>query len=718
MRAAAALIGSFALLATVGPTKADPSAGQPFETQGVVQETNAVLAAVGQSQQFEENIRYPLESRLVVYAGSQVSDLTVLSIGVALDGTPMVRRQFDAAKSGALLPDKLCRMQIRSAEAGQHQIHVEYIVRHAGDPDNATPTRIDYDGVLLKKSGLSDIEVSLQTSGLFAAPEVKLIQWKQRPLQSSSGWSVFSLFKGSDGGDDASFAPGDSADPLLRNADFLESAGQGIEGAMLLLEYQYENAAQPLAPDFFYSLSDALLSVGDLQGAAAAYRRAGTDKSNTPSIVKIRLRLADAYYKRGDYDQASAQLADAPPRLSKQQSFEWRDLQSRVLLAQRRFSDAGNVLQRLDINADFESYVRYYNLGVALIKDGRTGQGATILDRIGSIASSNESLKALSDKANLVLGVHFLQAQQGATAIPILGRVRLRGPFSNSALLNLGWAWLAPPGTQNEKVQIGDERTVGPPPESSIGGHPSLTDHNLYQRYHLGAFEKAKMGANEDARFKKALAIWAELIDRDQDDLVVQQGLISVAFALNRFGAYQESAKYYDRAVDALEHARLGFEKEKAYLQSDRWIYEVLGSEQLAQSEPGSVLKRLPSDALTLHILDVLAGNQFQNGLWAYREILFLKEALEERERRLRDLNAPMPGANPADIHIDQAELDRLLGRIAALRSELASLQTAQGELLRKMVIADLNDQENLNEKVLASVRHEIAAANDRRALK
>jgi hypothetical protein len=34
------------------------------------------------------------------------------------------------------------------------------------------------------------------------------------------------------------------------------------------------------------------------------------------------------------------------------------------------------------------------------------------------------------------------------------------------------------------------------------------------------------------------------------------------------------------------------------------------------------------------------------------------------------------------------------------------------------MVIADLNDQENLNEKVLASVRHEIAAANDRRALK
>jgi hypothetical protein len=77
-----------------------------------------------------------------------------------------------------------------------------------------------------------------------------------------------------------------------------------------------------------------------------------------------------------------------------------------------------------------------------------------------------------------------------------------------------------------------------------------------------------------------------------------------------------------------------------------------------------------------------------------------------------------MPGANPADIHIDQAELDRLLGRIAALRSELASLQTAQGELLRKMVIADLNDQENLNEKVLASVRHEIAAANDRRALK
>lgn len=102
--------------------------------------------------------------------------------------------------------------------------------------------------------------------------------------------------------------------------------------------------------------------------------------------------------------------------------------------------------------------------------------------------------------------------------------MRSLGRFLNRALLDLGWAWPAPPGTVNDKVEIGDERTVGPPPESSIGGHSALNDSNLYQRYYLGAFEREKVDSKEEVRFKKAIAIWSLLIDRDPDDAAVRGG--------------------------------------------------------------------------------------------------------------------------------------------------------------------------------------------------
>ena len=52
---------------------------------------------------------------------------------------------------------------------------------------------------------------------------------------------------------------------------------------------------------------------------------------------------------------------------------------------------------------------RSFNLGVALVRSGRTEAAAAILDELGDIDPWNEELMALRDKANLALGYAMLQ---------------------------------------------------------------------------------------------------------------------------------------------------------------------------------------------------------------------------------------------------------------------------------------------------------------------
>src|SRR6202012_3383510 len=119
------------------------------------------------------------------------------------------------------------------------------------------------------------------------------------------------------------------------------------------------------------------------------------------------------------------------------------------------YGEAADILTQAD-SGEMTNFMRY-NLGVALINDGRVGQGVNMLDRVGRLTPFDSEALALRDKANLTLGYHFLRTRQGGTAIPIFGRVRTTGPYSNRALLGLGWAYLAPRGDRQGKTEVGDE---------------------------------------------------------------------------------------------------------------------------------------------------------------------------------------------------------------------------------------------------------------------
>src|SRR3569623_1310875 len=189
--------------------------------------------------------------------------------------------------------------------------------------------------------------------------------------------------------------------------------------------------------------------------AEPIYRDIAQTTNDQLMLGRARLRLAEFSYQRGYLDEARNALLKMQEKLPKQLVEQWQDLLSRVLMAQGRYNEAGSVLTNLD-NAGKQSQYTRYNLGVALINDGRAPQGRDLLDRVGRMRVMTLEDLALRDKANLTLGWHFLHIQLGGSAKAIFQRVRSEGPFSNRALLGLGWAELAPRGAKQEHSDVAD----------------------------------------------------------------------------------------------------------------------------------------------------------------------------------------------------------------------------------------------------------------------
>src|SRR3546814_1293049 len=100
---------------------------------------------------------------------------------------------------------------------------------------------------------------------------------------------------------------------------------------------------------------------------------------------------------------------------------------------------------------------------------------------------------ALRDRANLTLGWQFLQTQQGGTSKPVFSRVRVEGPFSNRALLGLGWAQLAPQGARIQKAETPspeDQKKKVLTSISTLGVliRPGYLDQDVFDRAGMRSF--------------------------------------------------------------------------------------------------------------------------------------------------------------------------------------------------------------------------------------
>jgi hypothetical protein len=245
-----------------------------------------------------------------------------------------------------------------------------------------------------------------------------------------------------------------------------------------------------------------------------------------------------------------------------------------VLLRQGRFDDAIQLLNGWKGPLDWMAYARF-NLGVALIRAGRLSEADPVLSAVGTLVSDKEELLALKDRANLALGFAYVQAEKPQQALPVLGRVRLNGPYSNKALLGTGWADAA----------LGD--------------------------------------------YRRALTPWLELRDRNLLDAAVQESYLAVPYAFGKLAANAQAAQYYESALESFDAEDGRLDLAIGRIRDGKMLDAILDKEQGQHYGWFWQLERLPQAPESRYLYAVLAGHDFQEGLKNYRDLVYLGHTLE-----------------------------------------------------------------------------------------
>jgi hypothetical protein len=370
--------------------------------------------------------------------------------------------------------------------------------------------------------------------------------------------------------------------------------------------------------------------------------------------------LARIQYQRGYLEEAERSLARIQGSLPDDFDAERRLLESNVLMAQGRYAAAAAALEGWSDSSGWADYARF-NLGVALVRSGESSRGRPLLEAVGTMAADTEERFALRDRANLALGFALLQERQPDAAAVALNRVRLDGPFTNRALLGLGWA------------------------------------------------------EAEASRPQRALVPWLELRQRPVVDAAVQESLLAVPFAYARLASNGQAAEQYRHAVSAYAAETRRLDESIAAIRTGGFLDAVLATAPARRDGPGGVswlweLQRAPDAPHTRYLYQLLASHEFQEGLKNYRDLRIMQgnlvrwsgslEAFDEmvaaRERLARGRDARtsefLSAIDLAVLQQRRDQADARLDRIVAERdvtgmatpAEAAQWQ-ALGELARRI---------------------------------
>ncbi len=324
-----------------------------------------------------------------------------------------------------------------------------------------------------------------------------------------------------------------------------------------------------------------------------------------------------------------------------------------------------------DLLSDATRYARF-NLGVAMVRGGDAAGGQRWLDGLGQSRAATEEQRSLRDQTNLALGFAALQRQDAGQAQRWLERVRLEGPFSNKALLGLGWASLA------------------------------------------------------RQQAKEALVPWQELLTRDVGDPAVQEARIALPFALAELGAPAEALQQYQQALNEYqsEDGRLG--ESITALQSGPWLSELLALNPGAGLGWAVNVDELPSLPHGRQLAATLAGNPFQEGFKALRDLSFLSERLQQWQDKLagyQDMLALRQKTFAAKLPVvqqqaRQIDLAGLQARHQALSAELdKAREDADGMALATPREHDLLQRLSRTRGALAAAGQTSTPAEEARSL-
>ena len=322
------------------------------------------------------------------------------------------------------------------------------------------------------------------------------------------------------------------------------------------------------------------LSYGHHLEAAEIFERLLANNVNPEIRDRTWFFLAKIWRQRGYLDKAQRALDNIGDELPEDIRREARMLQAQLLIDGGEFDRAIALLQDWKGKTEWSRYAQF-NLGVALVRSGRIDEAKKILEELGDIDPWNEELTSLRDKANLALGYALLQSGQPYAAKMPLQRVRLEGPFSNKALLGVGWA-----------------------------------DAEL-------------------ERYQRALVPWMELRGRDLLDPAVQESMLAIPYALAQLDSISQAADHYVNAVEAFYEEANRIDRTIVHIESGRFFDEFIDDDPLDSTGWYWRMQSLPEGPQARYLFHLLATHEFQEGLKNYRDLNYLWNNLDRWQQKV-----------------------------------------------------------------------------------
>lgn len=304
-----------------------------------------------------------------------------------------------------------------------------------------------------------------------------------------------------------------------------------------------------------------------------------------PSRNRAWYDLGRAFFHKG-YNQAAAEaLANVRGEIPTEIIGDYQLLRASVLMSLNRNQEAAQELATWRGAPEMAAYA-HYNRGIALVRAGEYAQVVPSLEMAVKMPAKGEELLALRDKARLALGYAFAREDDYKRARNQLQAVRPQGPFSNRALLALGWL-----------------------------------DY--------------KQGRSESA-----LAAWTELQGRSPTDPAVLETLLVVPAVHRELDALQMATRDYEAAVAA-------YDTELNRLRSAREsVNQGATVEQLLQGDSRSVPRTegTANQEAASFLGPLLASRYFAELQKSHSE---LRAMLENMDKSLRKIDSLPRGNTP-----------------------------------------------------------------------
>lgn len=298
--------------------------------------------------------------------------------------------------------------------------------------------------------------------------------------------------------------------------------------------------------------------------------------------------LARMYFQQGDTPRAEAALTKISNELPEVLQSEHDYLAVMNAIAKGRYDIAEKKIDDMDSDSEWIHYARF-NLGAALVKSGKREKGIDYIDKVGRSRGTSTELLALRDKANLTTGYYYLRANRSEDAINYFERVRADGPFTNKALLGMGWAF---------------------------------AQDNIYDR---------------------ALVPWVALSKGSINDVTVQESLLAAGYAYSQSGGEKKALAAYNEAIEKYKNVQKTINDSIHDVQRGRVAGAILSGNEFDDFAISNRLRGITSRENGYLIVALLQDDQFQRLLRTYRDLRYLHSKVEAWKAQLQTVESGMP---------------------------------------------------------------------------